>query len=242
VPPESWSRLIATSGDAAIWLADLDEADAGDSAQALLSEDEHVRARRFVFDIHRRRFVACRAWLRTLLGERLGRPAASLRFDYGPVGKPSLAGGEALRFNVSHSDRYALVGMADDVEIGVDVERLRPLSDLDALAERVFSAAERAALARVPADRKIEAFFAGWTRKEAYIKARGEGIGLLGAIEVALSPGETPRLIRVAGQPDELQRWSLEALSPVQGFAGAVCLEGRDRRWNTADPDLLRRL
>lgn len=233
MPPESWSRPIATSGDAAIWLADLDAADAGDAALALLSDDERVRAARFVFDIHRRRFVACRAWLRTLLGERLGRPAASLRFDYGPVGKPSLAGGEALRFNVSHSDRYALVGMADGAEIGVDIERLRLLSDMNALAERVFSAAERAALARVPAERKIEAFFAGWTRKEAYIKARGEGIGLLGAIEVALSPDDAPRLIRVAGQPFELQRWSLEALSPVAGFAAAVCLQGPGRRWNT---------
>jgi 4'-phosphopantetheinyl transferase len=77
----------------------------------------------------------------------------------------------------------------------------------------------------VAADRREEAFFAGWTRKEAYIKARGEGIGLLGAIEVALTPGEVPRLIRVAGQPDELQRWSLEALSPVPGFAAAVCME-----------------
>ena len=222
-PP--WSRQIATSGDAAIWLADLDAADGGDSALALLSEDERARAHRFVFDIHRHRFIACRAWLRARLGERLGCAADSLRFDYGPVGKPSLAGGAALRFNVSHSDRFALLAMVDGAEIGVDIERLRPLSHMDALAERVFSAAERAALGRVPADQKLEAFFAGWTRKEAYIKARGEGIGLLAAIEVVLTPGEPPRLIRVAGQPDELQRWSMEALNPVPGFAAAVCME-----------------
>jgi len=80
-------------------------------------------------------------------------------------------------------------------------------------------------LASVPAGRQLEAFFAGWTRKEAYIKARGEGIGLLGAIEVALSPGETPRLIRVDGRPDEPELWSMEALSPVEGFAAAVCLQ-----------------
>jgi 4'-phosphopantetheinyl transferase len=227
------SRPIATSGDAAIWLADLDAADGGESALALLSDDERVRARRFVFDIHRHRFIACRAWLRMRLGDRLGRPAGGLRFEYGPAGKPSLAGGATLRFNVSHSDRFALLAMADQAEIGVDIERLRPLSDMDALADRVFSAAEREALGRVPPERKVEAFFAGWTRKEAYIKARGEGIGLLGAIEVALTPGDAPRLIRVAGLPDELQRWSLEALSPVPGFAAAVCLEGRDRRWNT---------
>jgi 4'-phosphopantetheinyl transferase len=233
VPAEPWSRPIASSGDAVIWLADLDAADSGDDALDLLSEDERARATRFVFDVHRRRFVACRAWLRGRLAERLGRPAMSLRFEYGPVGKPALAGGETLRFNVSHSDRFALLAMAEGAEVGVDIERLRPLSDMNALAERVFSAAERAALAAVPADRRVDAFFAGWTRKEAYIKARGEGIGLLGAIEVALTPGDAPRLIRVAGQPDELQRWSMEALSPVPGFAAAVCLEGHGRHWNT---------
>ena len=226
VPSDSsWARLIATSGEAAIWLADLDAAEAGDHALAVLSEDERARAARFVFDVHRRRFIACRAWLRQQLGERLTRAPHDLRFEYGPVGKPSLAGGEALRFNLSHSDRYALLAMAEGAEVGVDIERLRPLSDMDALAERVFSAAERAALASVPAGRQLEAFFAGWTRKEAYIKARGEGIGLLGAIEVALSPGETPRLIRVDGRPDEPELWSMEALSPVEGFAAAVCLQ-----------------
>jgi 4'-phosphopantetheinyl transferase len=219
----SFAHPVATSSGAEIWLADLDAADGGDLT--LLSEDERVRAGRFVFDVHRRRFVACRAWLRTRLGERLGCPAHSLRFEYGPAGKPSLAGGGPLRFNVSHSDRYALLAMIDGAEIGVDIERLRPLKDMDALAERVFSAGERTALAAAPADRRTDVFFAGWTRKEAYIKARGEGIGLLGAIEVAIAPGDAPRLIRVDGQPAELQRWSLEPLSPVSGFTAAVCIE-----------------
>ena len=121
VPSDSsWTRLIATSGEAAIWLADLDAAEAGDHALAVLSEDERARAARFVFDVHRRRFIACRAWLRQQLGERLTRAPHDLRFEYGPVGKPSLSGG-ALRFNVSHSDRYALLAVAD-AEIGVDIE------------------------------------------------------------------------------------------------------------------------
>ena len=221
----SWSRLVPSSGDAAVWLADLDAAAAVEGAAGVLSEDEQARAQRFVFDQHRRRFVAARAWLRQRLGERLGRPAATLRFEYGPVGKPALAGGERLRFNLSHSDRYALLAMAEGVDVGVDIERVRALSDMDALAERVFSASERVALAAVPVNRRVETFFAGWTRKEAYIKARGEGIALLGAIEVALSPGEAPRLLRVADRPDEPERWSIEALSPVQGFAAAVCLQ-----------------
>lgn len=225
----SWARLIATADNAAIWLADLDAADAGDAALAVLSDDERERAARFVFDVHRRRFIACRAWLRQQLGERVGRMAAGLRFEYGPVGKPSLAG-EALRFNLSHSDRYALLAIAD-AEVGVDIERQRELSDMEALAERVFSTGERAALARVPAAGKAEAFFAGWTRKEAYIKAVGQGIGLLDSIEVMLTPGEPARLIRVEGQPGEPERWSIQALSVVSGFSAAVCLEGRGRHF-----------
>ena len=144
VPSDSsWARPIATSGEAAVWLADLDAADAGERALAVLSEDERARAARFVFDVHRRRFIAGRAWLRGQLGERVGRAAHDVRFEYGPVGKPSLAGGEALRFNLSHSDRYALLAMAEGAEVGVDIERLRPLSDMDALAERVFSGRAR---------------------------------------------------------------------------------------------------
>jgi 4'-phosphopantetheinyl transferase len=219
----SFAHRVATSSGAEIWLADLDAADGGDLT--LLSEDERLRAGRFVFEVHRRRFVACRAWLRTRLSERLGCPAPSLRFEYGPAGKPSLTGDTPLRFNVSHSDRYALLAMIDGAEIGVDIERLRPLKDMDALAERVFSAGERAVLAAAPAALRTEVFFAGWTRKEAYIKARGEGIALLGAIEVALAPGDAPRLIRVDGRPAELQRWLLEPLSPISGFAAAVCIE-----------------
>ena len=215
-----------------MWLADLDAADAGERALAVLSDDERARAARFVFDVHRHRFIACRAWLRRQLGERVSRAAHDLRFEYGPMGKPSLTGDGALRFNVSHSDRYALLVVAE-AEVGVDIERERSLSDMDALAERVFSAGERHALAQVPADRKAEAFFAGWTRKEAYIKARGEGIGLLGDIEVVLTPGEPPRLIRVDGQPGELERWSMQALSPVPGFAAAVCVEGPGRHFAT---------
>jgi 4'-phosphopantetheinyl transferase len=226
----SWSRLVATSGDDAIWLADLDAADAGDAALAVMTDDERTRSARFVFDTHRRRFIACRAWLRHRLGERLGREAATVRFEYGPMGKPSL-GTDAVCFNVSHSDRYALLAITHGTEVGVDIERVRPLADMDGLAARVFSDRERAALARVPPDDRADAFFAGWTRKEAYIKARGQGIGLLGAVEVELTPGQPARLLRLDGAPGELERWSIQALSPVAGFSAAVCLEAPGRHW-----------
>jgi 4'-phosphopantetheinyl transferase len=227
-------RLVATSGDARIWLVDLDGTGADPAAAlALLSDDEQVRAERFVLEVHRRRFVTGRAALRALLGARLGCPPRQLHFDYGPAGKPALSGGGDTRFNLSHSDRYALVAVATGAELGVDIERVRALRDMDLVAERVFSAGEREALGEIAPDRKAEAFFAGWTRKEAYIKARGEGIGLLGAVEVVLAPGDAPRLIRVAGLPDEAERWSIGAFCPVPGFAAAVCIEGRGRFWDS---------
>jgi len=134
-------RRVARSGDAGIWLLDLDGADADPAAAlALLSGDEQARAGRFVFDVHRRRFVTGRAALRTLLGERLGCAPRELRFAYGPAGKPALDGGGTTRFNVSHSDRYAIVAIATGAELGVDIERVRPLRDMDLVADRVFSA------------------------------------------------------------------------------------------------------
>ena len=210
----AWPRLVATSGDAWIWLADLDAADADDRAPSpCCPSDEQARAGRFVFDVHRRRFVACRAALRTLLAERLGLLPPGLRFEYGPAGKPSLAGGAGLRFNVSHSDRYALLAMAEGAELGVDIERLRPLRDMDLVAERVFSAAEREALGSVPADRKVGGLFRRLDAQGGLHQGPRRRHRAPGAVEVALAPGDPPRLIRVAGQPDEPDAWSLGRLA-----------------------------
>jgi len=222
--------LIASADGASLWLVDLDGPPAADAPSEVLSADERTRADRFMFDVHRHRFVACRAVLRCILGQRLGIAPNEIAFDYGPSGKPALAGRTGPRFNVSHSDRYALIAVAE-ADVGVDIERIRPLKDMDRLAERVFSDRERQALATVPAEVRAEAFFAGWTRKEAYIKARGGGIGLLGAIEVSLTPDGPARLLRVRDQPDEPGRWALQALSVMPGFAAAVCVEGAAHDW-----------
>jgi 4'-phosphopantetheinyl transferase len=208
-----------------VWLADLDRQEGGAADLELLSEDERGRAARFRFDMHRRRFVACRALLRRRLAEELGTAPRDVSFQYGPFGKPALASESALRFNVSHSDRYALLGLARGRDLGLDIERVRALDDLDRLAETVFSAAEREELSRVPTWSRSEAFFNGWTRKEAYIKARGDGLQRLADFDVSLGPCEPVRLRRVQGEPDEPARWSLMALTPISGFAAAVCLE-----------------
>jgi 4'-phosphopantetheinyl transferase len=168
--------------------------------------------------------------LRHVLAAELGVAPRDVAFVYGPFGKPALAGASAVRFNVSHSDQWALLALSCDRELGVDIERVRALEDLEQLAATVFSPAERHDLAGVGETARAEAFFNGWTRKEAYIKARGDGLQRLTDFDVTLVPREPVELRRMDGEPDEPARWSLSALMPVAGFAAALCVERVERR------------
>ncbi len=213
--------------DVRIWLVDLD-ADDTTASRALLSPDETARAERFVFDHHRRRFVAGRAGLRRILADELDAAPAALSFTYNTSGKPELNHGAPLvRFNVSHSDRYTLVAMTTAGAVGVDIEKTRPIADVLRLARTAFSSNELETLTALPANAQEAAFFAGWTRKEAYIKARGDGLRMLGDFDVALTPEEPVRLKRVEGDAGEPARWTLVSLTPVPGYAAALCVERR---------------
>jgi 4'-phosphopantetheinyl transferase len=208
-----------------LWLVDLDAPAPADDA-ALLSPDETARAARFVFERHRRRFVAGRSALRRVLEGATGRGAKSLMFAYGPAGKPSLAGGgdPDLQFNLSHSEQWAVVAVSRVGRVGVDIEQRRPLADVLRLAGTAFSDREIDELRCLPASRQEDAFFTGWTRKEAYIKAGGGKLVLLGDFDVSLAPDEA-RLLRVAGAPLEHERWTLASFVPLAGYAGALCVE-----------------
>ena len=208
-----------------MWLADLDAPDA-DAGAALLSSDEKARAARFVFDHHRRRFVAGRAALRRILGAEVGRSPGTLAFEYNPAGKPSLSNGVApgVHFNLSHSDQWALVAVTRIGAVGVDIEKRRPLADVLRLAQTAFSPNELEELRGVAPAGREDAFFAGWTRKEAYIKARGDRLAMLGDFDVSLA-ADRPRLTRVAGTASETERWALSSFVPVEGYAGALCVE-----------------
>jgi len=227
--------------DVRVWLVDLDAGDTTASL-AVLSADEAARAGRFVFDHHRRRFAACRAALRRILADELRATPAALSFAYNASGKPELhlaldglrgAGrgvnqdAPSLRFNVSHSDRYALVATTTAGAVGVDIEKTRPIEDVLRLARTAFSTNELETLTALPAGVREAAFFAGWTRKEAYIKARGDSLRLLEDFDVALTPEEPVRLKRVEGDVDEPARWTLVSLTPVPGYAAALCVERR---------------
>jgi 4'-phosphopantetheinyl transferase len=194
--------------------------------RALLSADERARAARFVFESHRRRFVVAHGGLREILSGYVGVAPASLTFTSGPSGKPALVEPRTcLRFNLSHSGGLALVAVTLGREVGVDLEAHRPLPELDALAESCFSLVERRALAAVPEAQRLESFFDGWARKEAFLKLLGDGLARpLDSFDVTLTPGEPARLLRVAG--DSTAAWTLHAVPVGPGHGGALAIEG----------------
>jgi len=193
-----------------------------------LSEDERGRAARFRFDKDRRRFIASRGLLRELLGRLLGVKPDRLAFAYTARGKPVLAApasGRRLHFNVAHSDSLAIYAAAWDYEVGIDIERLRPIEGAEAIACRFFSERELAQWRSVPSRQRLEAFFNCWTRKEACLKATGDGISeLLSQIEVSLVPGHPSRLFNMVGDPRAATRWLLQSLTPAPTYLGTVAV------------------
>jgi 4'-phosphopantetheinyl transferase len=134
-----------------------------------------------------------------------------------------------LRFNLSHSQDLALYAVTSNREVGVDLEYIQRDFDTRQIAERFFSTREIAALHALPANLQTESFFRCWTRKEAYVKARGEGLSLpLEQFDVSLSPDDPAALLNVAGNPAEVSRWSLRELTPAPGYMAAIAVEGKD--------------
>jgi 4'-phosphopantetheinyl transferase len=199
--------------------------------ERLLSPDERGRADRFAFSDLRRRFVVGRGALRSILARYTGTPAAAIRFRYGPRGKPALdqtPHRDAVRFNLANSHELALVGVARGRELGIDVEWTgRPITDPEQIAEQFFSPAERAALRAIPPPLRLDAFYTCWTRKEAYIKALGDGLALpLDAFDVSLAPDAPAALLAGRGPAAGVDRWSLRALDPGPGYRAALVVEG----------------
>ena len=207
-----------------VWQARLDTYP---SLSTFLSADEQARAERLRAQEVRERFVAGRSWLRSVLGRYLEAEPGQVCFRYGPQGKPQLPG-DGLRFNLTHSHGLALIAVGQDREVGIDVEAIRLVPDLEGLAARYFSPEEVRSLQQVPVERRTEAFFLCWTRKEAYVKATGAGLGQrLDRFTVSLIPGGPARLLDVADDPDELGRWSMHDLNPAAGFAAALVVQGQ---------------
>jgi 4'-phosphopantetheinyl transferase len=230
---ETLPSLPPGSGEVHVWPVWLDRADWRDSLDAgRLSSDELDRARRYPFEREQRRFAVCRATLRVILAAYLGRPPCELRFGYGPHGKPHLEPGHAagaVRFNVSHSHELALVAVSREQELGIDVERLRPLPELDDIAALAFGAAGREALGRVAPSARLSAFYRHWTLTEAYLKARGSG--LAGGTEVVdvTSLWDRPDGLVELSDRGAGGRWAGRALDPAPGYVAALVVEGPGR-------------
>lgn len=194
----------------------------------LLSADEALRAARFYFEKDRAHFTAARGLLRTLLGSYLRSAPGDLQFAYGERGKPALARACGdLSFNVSHSHELALFAFTRGRAVGVDVECVAAASAGPEIAERFFSADEVASLHGVPPALQRYAFFAGWTRKEAYIKATGAGLfAALDRFTVSLAPGDSAALLDVQDDPAAVSHWTLRELHPGEGYAAAIAAEG----------------
>lgn len=199
-----------------------------------LDRDEAARSRRFHSSLHRERFVVAHGALRAILGSYLGVLPKAVSLETGRYGKPALTSrfrdaGEDLQFNLSHSGSLALVAVTYGRKAGVDLERIRADVDYEALAARFFAPAEQARLRELAGDARARSFFACWTRKEAYIKALGEGLAFpLDRFAVTVSADEEPRLLDAA--PGEPERWSLRDLAPGPGYAGALAVEGHGWR------------
>jgi 4'-phosphopantetheinyl transferase len=207
----------------------------------VLSPDEREKAARFHFDKDRNQFVQARAALRIILSEYLDVRPQELEFSYGPQGKPALANGLAdnsLRFNLSRREGLALVAITRGREIGVDVELIRADLPLFEIAETSFSEAELATLRNLPEGLQVAGFFNCWTRKEGYVKARGEGLSFpLKQFDVSLTPGEPAQLIHVREDRDGVDRWTLQEIPAGENYVAALAVEAANLNVRVRDLD-----
>jgi 4'-phosphopantetheinyl transferase len=212
---------------------------------ATLTSDERTRSARFQFERDRQRFIVARGVLRDLLGRYLQTQPGHIRFVYNGFGKPDLSPAfvNRLKFNLSHSAGLALIAIAVASDVGVDLEYIQAQSDYADVARRFFSAAEVDYLIALPSHLHAEAFFSCWTKKEAYLKACGEGLAIpLNSFSVPLTtdPAQTPVDLHVASKDiAPAKRWSLYTLRPAPGYAGALAIEGtgwRLRQWQWKMP------
>jgi 4'-phosphopantetheinyl transferase len=213
-------------GDIHVWHAPLDcDGDFRAQLEATLSPDELERAKRFHFAKDGNRYVVARGLLRKLLGGYLHRPPADLEFSYGEYGKPDLSGLNAssgYSFNLSHSAGVVVFAIGKERNLGIDVELIKPDSAGEDIARRFFSPSEVSDLQTLPPESRAEAFFRCWTRKEAYLKARGKGLQIpLDTFSVSLRPGGLAQFLSGVDS-----QWQIAGFSPAEGYVAAVVYDG----------------
>jgi 4'-phosphopantetheinyl transferase len=227
IPP---NQLVLESCEVHIWRVSLQNASTqAQKLQGLLADDEINRAQNFHFSYDRDRFVAVRGLLRILLTFYIQIPPEQIKFCYSSRGKPTLASNQnstILNFNISHSRELALLAFTYNETIGIDVEYIRPEIVREQIAERFFSVQEAATLRALPDNLQPMAFFNCWTRKEAFIKATGEGLSRpLDQFSVSLAPGEPAKLLDIQGEPQELSNWHVQELDVGPDYGAALVVK-----------------
>ncbi len=232
----SWNtpptQLLLSGKDVHIWRAGLDlPIKRVQELKEKLSIDERIKSEHFRFERDRSQFIAARGILRMILGCYLGVEPSTIRFFYEKHGKPRLQNTFAktdIQFNVSHSEGLALYSFTRGHEVGVDIEYMREISEMEQIVERFFSVRDRVFFGTLPASEKQYPFFHWWTRKEAFVKATGEGLSSpLDTFDAALAEGKSVGSLGILGEPREGKRWSTWDVTPAEEFAGAVVVEGR---------------
>ena len=235
---QSWNmsaaHIVLDLNEIHVWKASLEvPLNVANHLKGVLSPDECDRAKRFHFEKDRRHWIVAHGTLRLLLGRYLNVEANELQFATNDYGKPSLVQPPhkaRLHFNLSHSGEIALYAFAYDRQVGIDVEHMKGSLDYEEVATHYFSAYECAVLRALPASLREEAFYTCWTRKEAYIKARGIGLSQpLDEFDVSLIPSEPAALLADRRDPEAPGQWSLHTLAPEDRYTGALAVEGK--RW-----------
>ncbi len=228
-PPPSHLTLLPD--EVHVWRASLEGTPSQrNTLYTTLADDERQRAARFHADRDRNHYITARGILRALLGLYLQRRPNHLRFSYNTYGKPALSAhyeATSLHFNLSHSGQLVLYTFTSSRELGIDIELTRPDFAREQIAEQFFSSRENIALRALPDAQHTLGFFNCWTRKEAYVKARGQGLSLpLDRFDVSLTPGEPAALLQTRDDPAETTNWTLRELHPGPGYIAALAVEG----------------
>jgi 4'-phosphopantetheinyl transferase len=219
-------------GEVHIWRVHMDIPSAmAARVYTVLSEDERERLARLASERDQQRFIVAHGALRDVLARYLEVTPSRVEYVHNPSGKPALdpGFGSPLRFNLSHSGALALIAIAMDADVGVDVECVRAHRDYSEIARWFFSATEAEYLASVPYAEHAEAFIRCWTLKEAFLKARGDGLtAVLDGLPLTFTTGAAEDAVEL--QSPASGRWSIHTLRPAPGYIGALAVEGGDWR------------
>ena len=214
-------------GQLHIWAAALNEfVSQAPILGSLLSPAEQARAEKFKLLEHRNHYLVRRGLLRLILSRYLQQHPSAIHFQHGPKGKPELRRKEnslPLFFNTSHSAEITVCAVTSACPIGVDVERTRQIPEIEGIARRFFLPRETQTLMALSPEARLQAFYVCWVRKEAFLKATGEGISAgLARVEVTVAPHEKPMVVSIAGEQRVHEQWQLHPFSPAPGYVGCV--------------------